>query len=502
MGCCPVREMKNSVFISDRHFFVLILWLLLPLFSAGQDMVRFSGDSTKFIGELNTILEPLAANEKKMSLEVVKEFMMKWNAEQYNPSKKKLIYSVGNEMLIKRLKPYPDFYNYIRVLNTFLDTHQPDFLFYEWFSILKKLIEKKNSRYFVQFVEQSISLFGENLVFISSSTRWKIMNPDYHMKYDSVPVFTFGPTNLVCYANDDSLIIDHTRGIFYPLITYWFGKGGHVDWQRAGLDAAQVYANLGDYHIQMKYSGFSADSVEFFNKKFFGFSLPGKYSDKVLADVTEDKASFPTFYSYDKSIGINNLFKNVNFLGGFAMEGAKILGTGSTKENARLIFKKNGDEFIKIYSKLFVIRPDRINSAKASITIYHDSDSLYNPVLQMKYIDEKKELTLSRDERVSTISPWIDSWHNIEIYCESLTWKLYENKINFEMMKGPNQEGRALFESANYFSAQRYDKLQGVDEFNPLFMIWRFLKLFIYFKIIKCFSLKYLKFNIEQHKIL
>jgi hypothetical protein len=118
--------------------------------------------------------------------------------------------------------------------------------------------------------------------------------------------------------------------------------------------------------------------------------LFGKYTDRVLADVTEDKASYPTFYSYDKTIGINNLFKNVDFLGGFAMEGSKILGTGSNTANARLIFRKNGKDFIRIYSKLFVIHPDRINSAQASITLYHDDDSLYNPVLQMKYIDEKK----------------------------------------------------------------------------------------------------------------
>jgi len=466
--------MRKFTYKPGRFWFIPVLFILIPAFTSAQQLERFSGDSTKFIGELNKIFDPLVANEKKMSLEAVKEFMLSWNAEKYSPYQKQLIYAIGNEMLAKRLKPFPDFYNYITSLNSFLDSHQPDYLFYEWTAILKKLIGKKNSRHFVQFVEQSISLFSENLIFKSFSTRWKIMNPDYHMIYDSVPLFNFRPTNLVCYANNDSLMINHTAGIYYPLTTRWVGKGGHVDWQRAGLDPSQVYANLGNYEIQMKYANFSADTVEFFNKKFFAFSLFGKYTDRVLADVTEDKASYPTFYSYDKTIGINNLFKNVDFLGGFAMEGSKILGTGSNTANARLIFRKNGKDFIRIYSKLFVIHPDRINSAQASITLYHDDDSLYNPVLQMKYIDEKKELTLSRDERISTISPWFDSWHNIEIYCESLSWKLYENKVNFEMMKGPNQEGHAVFESANYFSAQRYDKLQGVDEYNPLFIIRKF----------------------------
>jgi 5S rRNA maturation endonuclease (ribonuclease M5) len=294
------------------------------------------------------------------------------------------------------------------------------------------------------------------------------------MKFDSVPIILINPTMLVCYANDDSLVIFNTRGTFYPLTFQWIGKGGKVDWQRAGLESSQVYANVKNYKIQMKFAKVEADSVEFFNKKFFTFSLVGKFSDKVLANVTEDKAQYPTFSSYDKTIGIKNLFKNVDYIGGFAMEGAKILGTGSKTDDAKLVFKKNNKEFVRITSKLFVIRTDRINSANASITIYHENDSIYNPVLTMKYIDEKKELTLTRDERITMISPWFDSWHQIEIYCESLTWKLNEPRMNFEMMKGPNQEGRAVFESANYFSVQRYDKLQGIDEFNPLFILRKY----------------------------
>ena len=72
------------------------------------------------------------------------------------------------------------------------------------------------------------------------------------------------------------------------------------------------------------------------------------------------------------------------------------------------------------------------------------------------------------------ISPWFDTWHQIEIYCESLTWKLNESRMNFEMMKGPNQEGRAIFESSKYYSIQRYEKLQGIDDINPVYSIKRF----------------------------
>jgi hypothetical protein len=451
-----------------------VLLFLAPGPAAAQKVTRFSGDSTKFIGELDALFLPLFSNEKKMSEDLMKQFIQKWNAEKYNPADKKRIYQVGNQMLAKGLKPFPDLYNYISALNAFKESDQADEIFAEWFAVLNGLLKSKNSRHFLVFVEQSIALFGEDMIYKSQTAQWKVVHPEYHMKFDSVPVITFRPATLVCYSNKDSLVIYGTTGVLYPLDTRWIGSGGRVDWQRAGLDPDKVFANLRKYRIQLKFAKFDADSVEFFNKKFFSFSLNGRCSDKVLANVSEENALYPTFTSYDKKIGIKNLFKNIDYLGGFAMEGAKIMGPGSATEDARLVFRRNNTDFIKIFSKLFVIRTDRINSAKASITLYHENDSIYNPILTMKYIDEKKELTLTRDERVTMISPWYDSWHQIEIYCESLTWKLNEPRINFEMMKGPNQEGRAVFESANYFSMQRYEKLQGIDEMNPLYILRKF----------------------------
>jgi hypothetical protein len=287
-------------------------------------------------------------------------------------------------------------------------------------------------------------------------------------------VIRFNPTTLVCYANDDSLLIYNTSGLYFPLSSRWTGRRGRVDWRRAGLDPSLVWADLEEYEIQMRYSKFTADSVTFYHRKYFNYPLAGQYVDKVLADVIEEKASYPRFYSYDKQIGIRDLFPEIDYLGGFSMEGARVMGTGTTEKEAMLVFRKDRKEFAVIRSKVFVIRPDRINSGLASISIFHDGDSVYHPGLQMKYIDERKELTLSRDERIAMISPWYDSWHRIEIYCEALTWNMKEPDIRFEMMKGPNQEGKAVFESSNYYALQRYDKLQGIDEMNPLYVIMKF----------------------------
>ncbi|MCX6252098.1 MAG: hypothetical protein NTX61_15280 [Bacteroidetes bacterium] len=468
--------MSRFTKISVTFFFLLTLFLSTSQASVAQKITHFSGDSTKFIGELNIYFSNLVGNEQKMTAKLMEGFIQKWNSEQYTSSKKKIIYQLCNQMLKKRIRTYPDFFNYIDALNIFVDSHQPDKTFYDWSDILKKLINNKNIHQYTTFLEMTIDLFDGGYTSKSSSTRWKIRNPVFRFINDSIPRIDFYVSDVVCYTNSDSMVIFHTKGVYYPLTYLWMGEGGRVDWRKAGLEPEKVYADLGHYQVQMKYSRIMADSVDFYNTAFFKVPLKGRYTDKVLTDVAEEKATYPRFASYDNLIGIHDLFANIDYLGGFAMEGAKVIGNGNQARDAQLAFKKNEQDFVKIRSKSFVIHKDRINSGMASITIYHENDSIYHPGLQMKYMDEKKELTLTRDERVATISPWFDSFHNIEIYCEELSWKMNEPKIDFEMMKGPNMEGRAVFESSNYFSQQRYERLQGLDEFNPCYIIKRFLE--------------------------
>ncbi len=447
----------------------------LAMVSHGQKQVWFSGDSAKFVGELNSIFFNLPDNEKKLISPYMEEFVQKWNQEEFAAEKKKVIYMIFNEMVKKKVRPYPDFFNYINALNIFISSHQPDEYFVPWSDILKKLIADKNSRKFGVFLEASTYLFEGSLVYRSLTTQWKINRVAFSFSFDTVPRIDFQKSDLVCYANNDSLNIYSTSGTYYPLTNIWKGREGLVNWKRAGEEPDKIFATLHRYEIQMRFSKFTADSVNFTHKKYFPSAIPGRYIDKVLADVTEEKASYPRFYSYDKSIGIAGLFNNIDYLGGFAMEGSRIIGSGGQTTDAALYFKKERKDFVVARSKSFIIRPDRINSGMASITIYYENDSIFHPGLQLKYMDEKKELSFTKDERVTTISPWFDSYHNIEIYCEALYWKVGDTKISFEMMKGPSKESKAVFESSSYYSLHRYEKLTGIDEMNPLNLIKNFI---------------------------
>ena len=463
---------------SGPSFILLVLFaLLLPVLEAQSQNQRtssFSGDSTRFISELNGLLFGLSDNDKKLVQPIMTSFVQKWNKEAFDPGTKNFIYSLCNEMLKKKIRVFPDFFNFIQALNVFVDSHQPGSGFLPWSVILRKLISEKSSRNFSSFLEITTNLFDEGLIYKSQSTRWKVNPATFTMRLDSVPVIEFSKANLVSYVNKDSMMIYGTAGVYFPLSLRWSGHEGRVDWQRVGLVPSLVFADLNNYQIQVRFSKVIADSVQLYNKKYFSSPISGRLIDKVLVDVDEDKASYPRFYSYDKDIGIKNLFKNMDYTGGFAMEGARVLGSGVHNSDARIAIKKGDEEFMLIKAPAFVIRPKKITADSASIAIYHEGDSIYHPGLEMKYFDTARELSFTKDVRVNSITPWFDSWHKIEIYCEQVSWKMDTARLNFKMMPGPNKQSNAIFESTNYYSRDRYDRLQGIDEINILNIIKEF----------------------------
>ena len=202
--------------------------------------------------------------------------------------------------------------------------------FYTWSDILKTMADSKNMRNLLTFLDQT-SKFSVKIFFTSP-----LQPPGaYHTKvhfwkgYRSLSCVSENQTSSA-HPNRDSLTILIPKARYYPLTTQWIGSGGHVDWRRAGLDPAQVYADLGMYtdsdHGIRKLPPILSNSII----KIISLLLCLEViSDKAQADVTEEKASYPRFTSYERYIGIQQIFKDVDFFGGFSMEGAKVIGIGS-----------------------------------------------------------------------------------------------------------------------------------------------------------------------------
>src|SRR6185369_16654640 len=148
----------------------------------------------------------------------------------------------------------------------------------------------------------------------------------------------------------------------YPTKETFYGSGGKVNWQRAGWDAKQIYATLRDYSFDVSKSEFIADTVTFYNPHFFKQPLVGRYFDKILADVKPEEATYPRFQSYDVSLEIKKIFNDINYRGGFSLQGSRMVGSGSKEQPATISFHPKDKLVMVCSSQGFIIRTDRITS--------------------------------------------------------------------------------------------------------------------------------------------
>ena len=389
------------------------------------------------------------------------------------------IIRTANLMLKKRMKAIPDFKNYLYAVISFKISNQNDESFKAWQASLTKLLERAN-KYYAAYILGCNNLFSGNILYQSASTKWVASNNDYIFDFDSLPKVVFKGIQLTCYAKKDSSIIEDTRGVYYPTIQTWYGNSGKVNFLRAGFDVNSARAELSQYQIDVTGSDYVADSVVFFFPQYFKDALMGRFADKLLADVTPETSSYPRFTTYTKVHRIKNIVADVDYRGGFSLEGRKIIGTGNDKDRAVLTFYNKKKVFLVAASNSFVIRPDKITSDRTSITFYLDTaqcnphcDSIYHPSLQFKYIIFDRVLGLIRTEEGVGSSPFYDSFHKLDIYVEGMYWKIDDPIIDMRVITG-GSEGRAHFESSNYYKDYKFSKLQGIADVHPFFNIKRF----------------------------
>ena len=413
-----------------RKKFILIILIFISgipgLFA--QKFSEFSEDSEKFLSQLNDLFSQVNIKEDKNTCEeMMEQFTTYWNTGVFNKEIKERIKATCNLMLKRRMRAYPDFYNYLSSNMGLMDFDHSAESYEAWDKSIDMLVnDKRSSKPIKSFLETSYNLLYKNILYESRATSWKSSTYEFEFGFDSVPVVTFNDLDLTCRAYSDSSVIFHTKGVFYPIDNYWKGETGVVNWVRAGYDPNVVYAELGKYELSLSFSRYSADSVKFYHKDYWTRPMLGSLEEKVLANVTEERASYPQFKSYDTQVEIKSVYKDVDYLGGIEVRGRKLIGIGLEGNMASLTFKKDNKEFVKVMSDNYIIYPDRVSAAFATATIRFDKDSIFHPGLKLNYNNENRELSLIRTGEGNSKSPFYDSFHNLDIYTEAIYWKMDE----------------------------------------------------------------------------
>jgi hypothetical protein len=454
---------------------LFILILNIGQFSKAQTLNTLTPRDEEFLAGLRTKLESLDRQQRSQAQFYLDTFAAIWTSGTLLENQKEWVHTTMDQFSTMRLRPWPDYALYLEGVVKILRTHEPDVNFDVWHQSFQGLLNTQNQRRLISYWEKSIRLFEKNIIYSSSAVEWKLTDPRYKLSfYDQLLSVEFGSGNIICYSQKDSLVIYNTQGRVYLMDDKLQGRGGKLTWERVLLDPERVYAQLGNYNIDLTFARIQADSVMFYNLDFFPTALAGKVDDRILAEVKPENSNFPRFESYMAIHEINNIFPGINFRGGFTMAGQRVLGSGTADGDATLKFYRADSLFVAARSRLFSIRNDRIVADRAAVSIYLSGDSIFHPSIATRYLHETRELSLQRDEKGTSRAPFFNSFHKLDMYCEAINWNIDEYDMELRMIRGMSSEGTAIFESQDYFSDLRYMRMQALSGLHPLIRLRNF----------------------------
>ncbi len=449
--------------------------------SQAQRFKGFSGSSDSYIDELKELVASdvnLKGEQKKNYDILLSEYEQVWN--NFSVQHRKDIAKLSQLMFKKNAKARSGFFEFIQTQIAFQSSKQSPESYNQWLKGMQGYIAEHNLKIYNEAVVATYNLLTGGHLYLSKTVHWTMGDAGgYVFRNDSIRgVYAdiSSDIDLTYGTKTDSNTIHSTKGRFYLMENSFEGQGGIVNWEKAGLSVDEVFVELGKYTVTLNRATIFADSVTFTNKEFFSYTLKGRFEDLCSDGKAGREDNYPRFYSYKKEEIIKNIYPDVDYVGGFTQQGGKFLGTGDEKIPSELRFYKDGKVYIRAKAIEHPFSRDGIITKDCQVTIYTNNDSIYHPSTKLNFNKTNRHIFFNDYREGISASPWVDSYHCIDIYTEAVYANLDDTKIEFTAVKGPARETFATFESNNYYSEDKWKKIQGIDEQSPLYRVQAFVK--------------------------
>jgi hypothetical protein len=454
----------------------MLLQVLLPVNLYSQGKTAFSGDHSKFIPEIKSFLGPNLNSEQLASLNT---FIVNWDSAGFSNENMVKIVDISSQLSSRLMRPVPHFYDYLVTLNLFAGYKRDEAYFKNWLTGLSELAfsSRFTNDNIDKYFKNTGSMIKNNVLAESASVRWKVKNGTLKFLHDTAFYISVSNSTLTCYSQKDSTEIYNVTGAYYPDIQQFKGTRGTVTWEKAGFPGKDVFAELKDYVINTSRSSFTIDSAYLTYATYFKKPAMGSLTDQAVSFSNKDKANYPRFITYTKTFQIKKLFDGVSYEGGLTFEGAGVKGTGGNYLPANISLSRNDTIYLKIRSKEFLFSKTGITSPETSMTLFLDKDSIYHSNLGFSYLVATRQVNLFRTNNPISKSPYYDSFHNIDMYFEYLSWNMNDSKIILSRARGASL-GQAQFESVSFYNSEYFTRLMGLDDYHPLNRLLKFAEWF------------------------
>lgn len=445
--------------------------LAFTLYSVGQEQKKyvFPPEQLGFVSELASFLELAPDKKRKELLLSFNNFISNFQLEENEWIE---IAGLTNTLIKKGIKPYPQFANFLDACISFERNVLDRYSFTNWLSHIRVSLQSEQST--LVFAEElwnfakSINLFNE--LYNSGSVKWTIQGSNFSLKMDTSLFLTFNSATIKGAAGNEESSIYNTEGKYYPVNKAFISNSGKIDWTTSNLNANEVFALLGSFQLNLSKSVYSVDSVEFYDTRYFDSPLIGRLDNKIATGMPKNRKGYPKFTSYSSNNQIKNLYPNMDYTGGYTLQGRKVIGADISKNKGTLLIYYDNKPQVRISTDHFVFTPEKAQGVNTEVSIYLDSDSIFHPGLSFQYLHNRKEMALIRDGVGLSNSRFFSTYHNLDLDVEMITWNPNDSIMVLSGMVG-SLKNHADFESSDYYNIDRFTEIQLADKSNPLVVI-------------------------------
>ncbi len=282
-------------------------------------------------------------------------------------------------------------------------------------------------------------------------------------------IIEFEQVNFVMKTAYDTAAIDDTKGFLLLKKNTFVGEGGKFDWTTAGLTSAE-YVLFKEYNFDIRSPKLSAEGVTLHYPSKLEEPVEGVFDFKSSKRGVDGKASYPRFMSYKSNVVLKDLGDNIKYTGGFSLNGQQVYSNCVSEGKATLEIFYEGEKKLKAKARRFIFGDSVITAQPVSCTIYIKSDSITHPGLMLRYQMKDNFIKLYKNKTKFKNSPFVDSYHNMEIYTDAILWELSDTLLNLTNVTAKNYVP-ARFESELFYQKLRYTQIKGLFPFHPLQLV-------------------------------
>ena len=444
----------------------LVLMSLLPAKLFSQARRAFSGDPLLFTEELTAFMGPNLNDEQK---NILFRFTSDWDSALFSIENSVRIINLSVRMEERQTRAIPHYIEFLKTLNSFLESDNKSEFIGIWLQGFQEMLSDENltQRAILQFIQNTNLTIKENILTNTGSVTWKIKNGDLTFALDTALRIDVKEATLTCYSQRDSTEIYDVTGSYLPFAQIFRGKKGIVTWEKAGYPGNEVFAEMTDFAVNTSRNSFVCDSARLVHNIYFKEPVYGILSDQATGISSPAKATFPRFETYTGHFKIRDMYKGVDYEGGLAFEGANVKGKGENNIPALITLSRNDTLYFRIASMEFMFSINGITSMETAATLYLDNDSVHHTNLGFSYNAGNRQVNLYRTSNPVSRSPYFNSYHNLDMYFDYLSWDMGGRGIIISRARGAAL-GEALFESGSFFNSDYFLKLMGLDDYHPL----------------------------------